>query len=238
MRFEIIAYAGTEPGQKAVKSHVTQPEVHVVEGCPTIKNTFSDPLRGRIRYLCEQYHPKRYTAFPALGYGSVGSLIVFAHGLPNNAPALLHKKTNSWAPLFPERVASGIRADPENEFSHAAVAQRLMRMRQKRLSLSPQLGKLSARSKGMLLVLGALARSPRHDECISRRTGLTVLEVQEFVSQARESGWIGMSRHLTDAGHAQLAHSRKQNKGKTTADVHDEVFYYPHSLRAPIGISS
>jgi hypothetical protein len=75
MKFEVIAYAGTEPGQNAVRSHVTQPAVHVVEGCPTIKNTFSDPLRAGIYYLCEQYNPKRYTAFPALGYGSVGSLM-------------------------------------------------------------------------------------------------------------------------------------------------------------------
>jgi hypothetical protein len=236
MSFEVLAYAATASGRQAVESHASTPTVHVASGCPTVDNTFGHGAQPQILQLCANYNPARL--FPALGYESVGSLIVFAHGIPNNAPAILHKKSDDWAPLFPVRMTSETRADLAEEFSHPVVAERLMRMRQKRLALSPQVKALPVWSQSMILILGALGNPPRHDEILSRRTGLTILEVQTFIAKARANGWIGMSRHLTDRGHLQLQHARKSGQTNTPIQTKKKEFYFPSSLRAPIEISS
>jgi DNA-binding PadR family transcriptional regulator len=92
-------------------------------------------------------------------------------------------------------------------------------------------------SQNLLLVLAALSRPPRESEALSRKTGLTVLEVDLVLKSALKHGWVDSRYRLTDSGHAELARARK--RPKASPPLAEAVpFYYPKALRAPRGASS
>ena len=106
LSFEVVAYAATLTGRAVVEGHPSRPEVHTVVGCPTLDTEFS---ANDVRNLCEKYSPVPPSVMPPTGYAHGGALIAFAHGVPNNAPLILHKRGNRWAPLFPARITSATR---------------------------------------------------------------------------------------------------------------------------------
>ena len=53
--------------------------------------------------LCQEYGKRTNKQGAALGYGKCRSHIVFQHGCPNNAPAMLWARGKTWEPLFPNR---------------------------------------------------------------------------------------------------------------------------------------
>ncbi|MGN2389591.1 phosphoribosyltransferase-like protein [Pseudomonas syringae] len=120
MRFAVMAYSATEPGERSVARHPSRPVIHVVLPCPTIDNSFSLKEAEQMKMLCTTYDPTDgepgqgpwFWRGPSLGYGNTGALLVFAHGAPNNVPLMFHKaskdKKESWTPLFPARVSAGI----------------------------------------------------------------------------------------------------------------------------------
>jgi hypothetical protein len=106
LRFTVAAYSGTVNGVRRIESHRSNPSVQLSRGCPTIFDLESH-VRGRISDLCHRYGPRPTTDDrTVLGYGDSGALIAFDHGMPNNAPLLLHMKARRWTPLFPSRSAS------------------------------------------------------------------------------------------------------------------------------------
>jgi hypothetical protein len=227
LSFEVLAYAATPQGRYVVERHSCRPAVHVVIGCPTINTAFSD---RKVRDLCNKYSPSK--VMPPTGYGYGGALIAFAHGVPNNAPLILFKRSSSWAPLFPARVTAGTRrhfqTEPEAEEVHA----HLMAMRQARLAEAGSVEGAKPHARNLLLVLAALSRSPREVEALSRKTGLTVLEVEAALTSAFKGGWIDGQNRLTDSGHAELAQARRSSASAPSL-AKAVPFYYPKSLRAP-----
>jgi hypothetical protein len=213
--------------------------VHVVTACPTIDTALSRDLAAKVRHLCIRKDPVDHDRVEALGFEGTGALIAFAHGAPNNTPRILHKRSSGWAPLFPARVTSATREHfSADESDPESVRARLIQMRQTRLANAEWVKEARPEARMVLLVLAALARPPRQDEAISRRTGLTVLEVQRALVRAASQGWIDGRRRLTDDGQAELAHARKSSAGTESLQTEVEMFYYPTSLRAPSGASS
>jgi hypothetical protein len=172
--------------------------------------------------------------------GGLGALIAFAHGVPNNAPRILHKTTRRWVALFPGRVTAGVREQFGNSHGPEFIAARLRKMRQTKLASGPWLQQASPDAQSLMLVTAALARGPRTDEAIARRTGLTILDVRRWVAEAGRLDWIDAARRLTDRGQSELAHARRRTgampagKKTLTADAKDP--YYPQSLRAPLAV--
>lgn len=239
MRFEVVAYSSTPAGQKRVEKHPCTPAVHVVKACPTIDTAFaSDDIRRQVRSLCVRNDPVDHDLSESLGYKGSGALIAFAHGVPNNSPRVLHKRSRRWTPLFPARVTAGANAHFVKDEDAAAIAKRLERMRQRRLAAGNWLNEANEEVRSLILVLASLGRGPRGDEAVSRKTGLTVLEVRHLISKALDLGWIDEQRHLTDRGQVELAHARKNKTKKTPLSVEPEEPYYPTSLRAPRRVSS
>lgn len=237
LSFEVIAYAAAPSGRSKVEGHPSQPNVRVAISCPTMQSAFGYEKRLATRALCIKYTPIK--GADALGFGGVGALIAFAHGVPNNAPLILFKHSATWTPLFPARTTSATRlefAADENEVD--VIRERLLAMRQKRLANSSWIGDAKPRAKTILMIMAALSQRPRHIEAVSARTGFTIIEVERALRLALSHGWIDGRHRLTDDGHEQLAHARKQEQPISPLPKEPEEFYYPSALRAPAGVSS
>ena len=239
MSFEVIAYAASKAGRANVERHPSQPTIHVATMCPTIDTAFTAKSRSEIRSLCERYAPVKKKDSPPLGFGSVGALIAFAHGVPNNAPQILYKKSKSWLPLFPLRVTSSTRAhfgvdDEKTE----TLREKLVTMRQTKLANADWIKTAKPHARTTLIVLAALSLRPRNAEAVSARTHLTVMEVEQALRNALANKWIDGRNRLTEEGHGQLAHARKVASDPGALSSEPEDFYYPTSLRAPSGVSS
>lgn len=238
MRIEVIGYAATRSGRWTAEAHRARPEVHVVRRCMTIDEMANWEKRRRLAQLCQKYDPAGKGSPEALGYKGAGALIAFAHGIPNNAPRLLHTKGKAWVPLFPAKVTAEIRQKfPDDENDAAVIAKKLVTMRQSRLAALPWLQDIKPHLRASLLVLAALARPPRDNEGLSTKTGLVITDVEDAIWQAFRLGWIDGHRRLTDRGHAELKSARKSGAPEETLPEHPEIPYYPGSLREPVRMS-
>ena len=232
LRFEVLAYAATEAGRSNVEKHHSRPLVQFVTPCPTIESEFQDES-GPIRNLCIRYDPMDHDPIEFLGVGGIGALIAFAHGVPNNAPRILHKARGKWAPLFPARITANLRSHFGQTFDPDAVAARLRQMRQTNLARGPWLHGASPNARLLILVTAALSSGPKGDEALARRTGLTILDIRRWVTEGARLGWVDGNRRLTDRGQRELAYARRRLKGKKNLPVAPKDPYYPRSLRAP-----
>lgn len=239
MRFEVVAYAATERGRTLVEKHPCAPRVSHVVPCPTIDATFARPEAASMKGLCIHYDPTSRDVDESLGVGSLGTLIAFAHGVPNNAPRIFHKAGTSWTPLFPARVTSGIPSKHFGTRSTAdAIRRRLVDLRHQALARGAWLDAASDETRKAFLLMAAAGRPPRTDDMLAIRTGLTVIEIEAVCRRLNDLGWMDDGRRLTDAGYAQLAHAA----GKAIAWPDPRVRtvaksakppYYPQSLRSP-----
>lgn len=240
VRFEVVAYSATENGAKLVRGHKSSPLLHYVSPCPTLATAFSKEKYIAVAEVCERNNPnRRKSKYDGLGYGQTGALIAFGHGVPNNAPRVLHGRSSSWAPLFPTRVTATMAKTFGRDNSEMGVRQKLAEMKELRLSRARWSNEDAVQNEGtarelkMILVLAAYTRPPRKIESASSRTGLPILEVQEIIDSAKNADWIGDNGRLTDAGHRQLNHLRKSQPNPSAKVANEEKpFYYPKSLRA------
>lgn len=231
MSFEVVTYTGTEAGLKRVRCHPSSPHVSQVTGCPTIANSFDFATRNEVTQLCQNRNPDK--SFPALGFDDAGALVAFAHGAPNNCPACLFKKGGGWQPLFPARVTQCARTSFTSENHAEELQARLIQMGQSRLA-HPSLKAVVPSKRALLLVMAALSRPPRSVEAVSRKTRLTLLEVEAQIAAGVKLGWIDGQNRVTDAGHAELASVRTALGGVPAVPAIPQTPYYPNSLRAPI----
>ena len=228
--FEVVAFAATELGNAKVSSHAVQPVVRFVRECPTIDTVFDTEAAGAIKRLCYRYDPQSRPQW-ALGYESTGALMAFAHGAPNNTPAVLWASTDSWAALFPKRVTAESREGFGSVIDADAANERLLSMRQRRLDPGVDWSQAPSGALERYLVLAALAHPPRTAEAVARRSGLTLLEVKSLMADARKFEWIDHEGRLTDTGQAQLAVSKRNRVQISTHEM--GPVYYPCALRAP-----
>ena len=236
MSFEIIAFSVTQAGRKRIEAHPCGPTLHAIEGCPTIDDVFEDAeIQYRMRNLCVRYGSFD-RKFDPLGYGGAGALITFAHGMPNNAPAMFHKtsklKTKPWIPMYPQRVTSGRRksvgsiVDQADEIEHERrrVAKQTV-LRSSRFVSAP------IALRDAVQVLLSLDRTPRDATAVSARTGLSVKRVEEALERIYRYGWVDERSRIGEKGRRELARLR----AFVPAEVQFErsTTYTPRSLRAP-----
>lgn len=241
MRFEVLAYSGTIEGCAYVQDHRASPEVRLLFPCPTIDSALSDELGEQVKAICVVRDPVEPDRVASLGYRGTGALIAFAHGAPNNVPRLLvdegkKGRGRDYLPLFRRRSTASTRASfaSSNASTAAALSSALIALGKSRFrgSLSER---LTVGQLRMLLTLGALTRSPRTIVAISGRTGLTTVEVEEFLGKLKELAWIDSNFRITDRGQAQLKQARKYHRPVRSVPRLPDVYYYPSSLRAPVG---
>jgi len=251
MEFAVMAYSATESGERLVARHPSKPTIHVVLPCPTIDTCFSTKEAQQMKVLCTTYDPTDgepghgpwFWSAPSLGYGNAGALLVFAHGAPNNVPLMFHKaskdKKNTWTPLFPARVSAGLNKEVFGiDLTAESISARLANLGDKSLAKSKAILKSDIGTRQAFLVLSALLpRSRLNDRVLATRTGLKTYELASLLRSMTQYGWIDSQRRLTDQGHGQIAHARKQEfLAKTPVSVGnpEPEPYYPSSLRHPI----
>lgn len=231
LSFDVVAFATTVTGADQVKSHAVQPVLRTVCECPTIDTEFQSAEANQIKDLCRRCNP--IGAQWALGFENTGALLAFAHGAPNNTPAVLWaNNASSWAALFPQRVTAGSREVFGSAIDADAVSDRLASMRQKRLTPGVDWSKAPPGALEQYLVLAALSNPPRNVATVARRSGLTLLEVEKYIAEARKYQWTDKELRLTDSGQAQLAAAKHARERISVPEP--SPMYYPSSLRAPM----
>ena len=254
LRFGVIAYAGTDIGERRVARHACKPTFMLVKPAPTIRTVFSAGKAEQLERLCEAYVPAATAdgkeapwggpAHHPLGYGGAGALLVFAHGAPNNVPPIFHKasqsKTRPWVPLFPARVSSGLGSEAfGTSLTAGKIRERLEKLGQRGLARSTVVN-ATVSTWEVFSILTALSKPPRNNDAVlSRRSGFETSRVRNLCRRLMEYGWIDSQRRLTDAGAGQLRHARKQVDDHAkdlwgAAPKVRQVPYYPKSLRPPV----
>lgn len=234
LRFEVVCFSATEAGVAYLRKHPCGPTISQVEACPTL-DTYA-PYEGYdLADLCRKYGPTNSeTAIPRLGYGDIGALIAFAHGIPNNAPRLLFAKGKKWTPLFAARVTGGAEVG-KTESVEQAIRDRLRRLAEKKLAATTpkSVGDVSVYQTA--LVLSALKRTPRTPEVVSARTGLGLSECIAVLERVRAAGWIGANNGLLPKAYAELNYLRGRDKPERQVLPAPKSLYCPQQLRAPKG---
>ncbi len=201
--------------------------------CPTVFDAFDKKTKARVKDLCTRYDPGGARSSDAFGYDSIGALIAFAHGCPNNAPRLLHScGHSSWIPLFPGRVTSPSIEAFGDRHPPAGLRKRLLLMGQKGLAGSAFLDTSHTDDRAVIAVLAASSRGPRTLEAIAGKSGLTLPETETIRKAATDWGWMKDGR-LTDGGQRQLTAVRKIRPAKVPLPRPDEMPYFPTQLREP-----
>lgn len=228
VRFTVVAYSGTEDGLRHVRSHKSKPEVSVVHACPTLWTAFAGADRQSTETLCRAYPPGHKSPF---GYGYAGALIAFSHGMPNNAPPILHSKRKGWRPLFVNR--SALAADqhfPEaNADQLAERARKLLRVRTAEKFLADPANR---RWIETMLVLTALRDGAKTADNVSARTRLPVAEVEEILVFTQIAHWTSARNALTVLGTRELRRLQLRRARVVVLPTPDQPYYYPAQLRA------
>ena len=238
LSFHVVAYSGTQKGIKRLSNHKSKPNVREVLSCPTIDNVFEMQRATEIEHLCRTYDPDKKHDYEALGFDGTGALLVFAHGAPNNLPKILHKKGRNWHPLFPGRTTGIFRSLFSDRTDDYHIVNRLSKLKESGIIKSGWLSRKTNDAKSLMLLMIALKASPRFDDVLSRKTGLTIPEIGAFIDQLKNWGWINDNRRLTNEGQKQVRHARKTENEKNLSPQTPFVHYYPESLRMPSDASS
>jgi len=233
LRFAVAAYSGTVNGVRRTEAHRSQPSIHLRQGCPTVHD-LERSVRGPLIDLCHCYGPKpRSDDRTVLGYGDGGALIAFDHGMPNNAPLLLHMKARRWTPLFPSRSAALLTEARRSSARTEEIERALDRLREKRLASAQRFAGIGQHEQDRALLLTALKRRPRTPLALSARTGLTVAEVQALVVRAQRDGYVDGRLKLTRAALDTLDYLRTSDPPRPPLLTTNEIPYCPRSLRSP-----
>jgi hypothetical protein len=235
LNFFVIAYTTTPNGIKKIKSHKTRPSVIYSIPCPTIDSVFNKNESEEIKRFCEKYYLKQNDKnYGPLGYENCGTLIAYAHGIPNNSPLVLHKKSKKKIPpLFQSRVIGKTKEELNTgalEVDHSKI---LLRNKQLRLSTSKWLDKANNEAKNFIVVLASLNITPRSALAISKRTSIKIDDVEKHLNLAKECEWVAQSGRLTDHGVKQLDYIKKVIKTRKKLVWEIDMGYYPQSLRVP-----
>lgn len=226
--FYVVAYSGTEQGLRQVRSSRLRPKILTVMGCPTIDTAFRRPMRDAIRQLCRTYPPNHNNP---LGYGWAGALIAFEHGVPNNAPPILHSGWGKWEPLFQRRSTIAAKGEfPSTNHAELAVrAEQLLRIRDAETYLSDSRGRRWIRT---MLVLAAIEAGARSRAQISAHSRLKLETVREIVDFTEIAQWTTRTLTLSALGRHELRRLKRRRARSPVLPKPNKPFYYPTQLRA------
>ncbi len=228
--FHVVCYSGTEWGLRDVQRHSLRPKVSFHIACPVINEAFSGSELGAIKLLCKTYPGKR-SRYP-FGFNETGSLIAFSHGIPNNAPAILHSHAGGWKPLFPGRSTASSEIDRIADSSEmlAKNSERVLGVRAARKVLSDSEGDLWTHA---MLVLDAIRSGAKTPTKVSALTQIPIDRVEEVISLSQTAGWVTPKQTLTRMGRREIRGIRRYDLLDEEIAFPESHLYFPSQLRAP-----
>ncbi len=233
LRLAVAAYSGTIVGVMRTESHRSKPDILLHRGCPTVHD-LEKSERQSIVDLCHRYGARPESEHQSvLGYGDTGALIVFDHGIPNNAPLLLHTKSKRWIPLFPRRSAALLTEARRSSARSEEIERALNKLRETRLAAAHRFNNIAQNQQDRALLLTALKRRPRTPLALSARTGMTVAEIEALIVLAQRDGHVDARLKLTQAAYDSLAYLKATIPKQAPLLTTNEMVYCPESLRSP-----
>tara|TARA_R110000772_G_scaffold69345_16_gene153286 strand:+ start:7275 stop:8405 length:1131 start_codon:yes stop_codon:yes gene_type:complete len=230
LTYHVVCYSATDLGLQSLARHPLRPSVSVHIACPVIDEAFEGTELGEVKQLCLKY-PKMKSRFP-FGFNNTGSLIAFSHGIPNNAPQILHSSRAGWKPLFKGRstLASNLDAIADSSELLQQNSQRVLRVRDAKQLLTDSEGELWAHA---MLTLDAVNKGLRTPTKLSARTQIPMLRVQEILKIASEAGWLTPNLSLTRLGRREIRWFRMFRSSADDLAYPENELYFPSQLRAP-----
>lgn len=223
--FHVVAYSGTTTGIEHIQSGRLKAHVVTVSGCPTISDVFRGSELAEIISLCNHYPGKQKHP---LGFRDTGALIAFAHGMPNNAPPLLHSTRNGWQPLFRNRSTLG--ADYEFPVDNAEVlAMRAAGMLRIKAARDGLMNPTSARWIKTILVLAAVEKGCISVQRVSAMSRVPIREVEEILGFTLIARWTSRRGRLTALGREELLRLRRRRSRSPILPSGAIPFYTPFS---------
>jgi len=240
IRFEVIAYTATTFGQATVQKSKGKPNVYIERDCTVFTEMpWPKRIKTEIIELCREYGRKTSRRSMALGYKNTMGMVVFQHGCPNNAPAILWApETNRslWQSLFPDRSVMSAEASafpPEIAGRDPTLV--LCEVGQRRLAVSGCLSRRGPLGDTILLIIALAARGVRRRSALGYATGLSAQDCDRVLARCVRWGFLTLTYRLTSAGKAELDYARKLTASvNKVPPIGDEV-YYPGQLRGPRG---
>ena len=236
IKFVVVTYSGTVNGIRKVKRHKAGVEVVKERDCPTFLDMPWQSKRiAEIVDVCERYGCTTSQGYWWDGYGKVMAALVFEHGCPDNAPAVLwapDEPSKPWKPLLPNRVIlSAVKSIFPPEITRRDPITTLLEVGQTRLAQSGALRRRGELGEAILLILALVAQGQSRQIALSFATGLGEKACAEIVERCIKWGFITRTRRLTEEGHAELKAARKLKKPGFDVPGRGEEYYYPRQLR-------
>lgn len=236
----VLTYAITPSGREAIAKAMPHfPSDHLISLLSPV--SIGELLNPDILSLCTRYAVLAGRADSALGYKNSASLVIFEHGCPNNAPAILWAQSSAWRPLFPNgSIPEGMRSCFDEHGLERAI-EHLWSVNQRTLAvqLLSALGHdrpLSPADGLLLTVIGLrLRKLPEHK--ISALLHLTQSEVSQILRRARGLGLYAPDGvGVTQLGREFIARFRARSDGGSRSKRvgKDLASYYPRQCGGEI----
>lgn len=240
IKLEAIAYSATVIGQTVVRKARALPTVSIERDCPTFDEMpWSGRGKAEVIELCRKYGLKTSRRSMALGYARTMAALVFEHGCPNNAPAILWAPADDrsdWRPLFPDRSVMS----PEASAFPPKVARRdpvtiLAEAGQRKLAASGSLSRRGPIGDTILVIVALAAKGVRQRSALAYATGLSAQACSRRLDLCVRWGFLTPTLKLTEAGKAELDYARRLPASFDRVPPKGEEDYYPIQLRGPRG---
>jgi hypothetical protein len=227
IEFRIVAFSGTEYGLWQVRNHPLKPKISTLHACPTFDEAFGGLELASIQDLCKRYPRKSSWPF---GYGETGALIAFSHGIPNNAPSILHSSAKGWKPLFAGRstLASSLDDYADTEEQLAVTSKKTIGVRGTRELLKSRDSSIWVHT---MLVLVAARAGSRTVQKIAARTRLKMFEVEDVLRKTKAAGWTTEKHSITRLGLTELRYMKWHADLSIDVVQKQDEPYYPTQLR-------
>jgi hypothetical protein len=244
LEFLIVCYATTDTALQHLTTYQprrsrTRPhpvEVTYDQVLFAGRSFWTDVERREIVALCRKYG--RHTSRPRmpLGFRSAFSMIVFPHGVPNTAPAILWAgKRGTWRPLFHERTVpigllpqlDQLQRDPAGE----RLAETLLRVNQLRLAGLDWSRHATPAYRKLMLLLGVLSRGFRDEARITEILEVGPDQYRQLLAEAQTLALVTSDQVLTSMGVRELEYARSMRVSPWEAGPLNEGFYVPRSLK-------
>ncbi len=228
--FHVAAYSGAVAGLAHVRSSRLRPRLWTVAGCPTVREVFRGTELAAVLALCSR-HPGRERE--PLGFRDTGALIAFAHGMPNNAPLILHSGRREWQPLFRNRSTLGADYEFPSDAAELLLARAasMLKVQAARDRLDDS---INARWIKTMLVLATLERGASSAQRASAMSRVGVREVEEILGFTLIARWTsrrGTLSSLTALGRKELLRLRRRRSSTPALPSAASPFYFPTQLR-------
>lgn len=236
IKFYIVCYAASMDAISYIQNHILKPTINFICICPQIYDSFNSFELKKIQEICLKYNPYPSKKFPfQIGYGDIGSLIYYEHGIPNNAPEIFYKKSPSWEPLFRGRTTIDVSYALPGELKAIKASDYRLIINEKNIGLSDKFNKLTNNGKIYVMILLSLKVAPRSEIAISKRTNLPYSTVVDTLIKLRYLEWIDSRNRITDEGYLLIRYLMKNIKIMSSVALPnlDKKEYYPTSLRRP-----